>query len=643
MRSTRELLEVVVCRPKNLLLAQDEELLQLLSHCSRSSFTELLPEVVGECICRDWLYQRLPSALEEQLAAVIGQEALQTAREHFRKIRKLVDLKGVFGWETSHRRIATFLRADGIIPVVLEGIAYPLPFEIVRPEAVGTPCVVDAYGHAVPQWSDYISQMNVLDLHRETVRLPIENSNDPTETLRGHSLELPVIIARLRADTFQALGVVATGAIEYGRVATVTGIEAKKRLAERLNASFIAPDSGIPIGTAIDKIPGYVVALGAQNGFRRASWREAVRMLESLRRDVHSGQQSPNAALASLEVLEHSLQSQSRESELLTLKLLQAACLCHLGKAALAKDALRQCCAEAERLGLDSVAAEAQAQLIAGLNDLGVTNEAVALGKQALAWLESRSFGGDGRLRAELALWGSLGQAQLLLGLRSEREQDRQDARASLEQAAVLAEHHLDEGERCRNLNYIHLWHACFAPGETSELNAAADAIVAIDQLPSRDREINHSYLWRQQWYAAYRYWLQHASLSPNPPHAPPLPEADWQRALALKYRAALRAARFEFDAARQDFAEAAAGLTEEKAPVMQFLRGTTLLQAGESLRDFSDGTTFLEGALRCFLDVTGNFPDTMNIQAWINRCESFLGARGKDCDVPNPQLWSIY
>ena len=72
------------------------------------------------------------------------------------------------------------------------------------------------------------------------------------------------------------------------------------------------------------------------------------------------------------------------------------------------------------------------------------------------------------------------------------------------------------------------------------------------------------------------------------PAEDPPVPDtaiADgWLAATALKYRGASLAAAGDYDRARSDFMQAAEILGNANGWLLQFIRGTILLQAGESL-----------------------------------------------------------
>lgn len=224
-------------------------------------------------------------------------------------------------------------------------------------------------------------------------------------------------------------------------------------------------------------------------------------------------------------------------------------------------------------------------------------------------------------------------------------------ARADLKEALHLAKEldigaPLDKRSEPRNLTYLLLWHALNRPEQ------AGDLYIESLRLAHESRH-GDGYVQRAAHLARYRALLSGGDpkLSWWPTEEPPIPDtafADgWPAATALKYSGACRAAFGDFEGAKSDFDEASEILRRANGWLLAFIRGTILLQAGESLMASNPDAAaeFMRESAALFETIHGfgliNRESAVAPDRWLLRARHVLD-RGSSPQT-NPQLFYQY
>lgn len=223
----------------------------------------LVAAVVGEAFVRCWLYgDRCPAPL----SAITRRLAYRRVGQAFRelavpsrdgsapKIGTVAQaLDRTFGaesdswvWEHIHSRLVDFLECDGLLPLVAgagDGDAVAVPFRLL-PGKQHAGEALDRSGRKLTLWSKLVTRLD-RDLGGSHAVRILADFVDGLDEPEGRSLGLALVVARSRragALLLSPLKVLASGAIWYGRLQEIDGLQAKRALSKRLGCTlFIAP------------------------------------------------------------------------------------------------------------------------------------------------------------------------------------------------------------------------------------------------------------------------------------------------------------------------------------------------------------------------------------------------------------------
>jgi hypothetical protein len=188
----------------------------------------------------------------------------------------------------------------------------------------------------------------------------------------------------------------------------------------------------------------------------------------------------------------------------------------------------------------------------------------------------------------QLHALGTRGQGRMYKALENLDQSLAESGRNDLEEALRLAKE-LDVGvvhdkwAQPRNLTYSLLWYALFRPVEAGEWYHEATTL-------ARAARHGDGYVQRAAYLARYRALLtgDDTRLPWWPVDDPPIPDpafaGGWPAATALKYRGTFLAHVGDMEGAQHEFNHASAILKPTAGWLLSFVRGTILLQAGESL-----------------------------------------------------------
>jgi hypothetical protein len=230
---------------------------QLAAYQSWYPSRDCLPEVLGELLCRRWLYrgEEVPAvntAIEKLIPPALRpaydelsltpREKLAAQRELFRSPRFDNDSFEQKAWRYLTERIDFCLDCDGFIPVAIADSAIALPFKVRNDLAARQ--IFGRDGKPVAGW---IAETDRLwqSLGRSfAVQLGCSlGEQADRQVLRGGSFALPILLALARGNEFPALDVLATGAVAASALQKVGSVDKKYELARRLGARlFVAPE-----------------------------------------------------------------------------------------------------------------------------------------------------------------------------------------------------------------------------------------------------------------------------------------------------------------------------------------------------------------------------------------------------------------
>ncbi len=223
----------------------------------------LAARVVGEIFVRRWLYEdRCPPELlaikrRGPFTPVIHSfRDLAVPLRNHRKTRATAvahKMNASFDsplheaiWQHLHERIIDFLECDGIFPLVIgndcdEAVAVPFRFANARSHRGKA---IDKRGREIPEWSGAVAALD-RDLDRgHAVQILCEFPDEP-KCPQGDSLAFALVVAKHAKRggiRLSPLEILATGAVQDGRLQPINGRETKQALGDRLGCSlFIAP------------------------------------------------------------------------------------------------------------------------------------------------------------------------------------------------------------------------------------------------------------------------------------------------------------------------------------------------------------------------------------------------------------------
>lgn len=596
-------------------------------HPPVSGMASLKSEIEGLRIFRPGFFPDVQAALGGVSEAKAALSEKRTAGIWMEERRSLSD---THAWMAPFlARISQFVNSDGFIALVYgDGASRAVAFRLEH-ERVESWRFVDATGNQVAtEWSHHAAALQecIPDAPYQVHLV----GKLPLVPLCGRSFGLALAVAsffRARPE-LDRQALVATGAIENGRLLPVAGCRSKRQMAHRQGARlFVCPknpegglealdgietleiEAGTPIEHALEtikgkleelgllrvdlrKIPGLIREILARGGTGAGDPQRTIPRLRDLILEIESAlKHSSNAAAAnrllgplnSAKLHLASLYNHSgnpQESQRVLDELLQPP----RGFAAWTR--------EGQHLDLISKCREAARRIVA-LADEGQFEEAGLVGERALNFAEQlASQTNDEAKRARMEVFGALG-ADLLLQ-KSVRNKDKSVANRALDlldqnlslsedlEQANLADFH---GQRNLTKSQVRriLWHAFWSPQSVEEM--ATNLIAEWNGYP--DSQGSLPYLERVCFLAAYRLLLE--GRDPGFPgtderqfRRTPGPGEEWVAATCLKYRGALMAVAGREQEAFDHFKKGLQLLSGDKPRVLRLLRFSI---AGEAFR----------------------------------------------------------
>jgi tetratricopeptide (TPR) repeat protein len=632
------------CNPDAPALFSDSQLARLFS--LKHLPAEISASLSGEILLRLWLYRgesspTLNAGVYERLSAGL--------RETFDRRKASDGLKEMgensfasdscehLAWSLFSRRASSFLRADGLIPVLVGGEkkeAVPVPFRF----EPGLPLdlkAMDAGGHAIAKWVPMVNRLEA-DSGKRLGFVVDVNAGEEAEHFEGESLALPLLVARLRSEgvipDLHPLRVLASGVWGTGGLTPADGLEAKAALARRMGAQFLSIgtlEGDIPTGTNARDVHQAVLPRlegDALLALTPRQLRDAIRLIGD---EMRSGQITLGTAERRLNGHQNALDSSgedglSPEARLLALSL-RGAIFNHKGdadQAALCNEEARK---EALKMNNPRAYVEASANQVVSLTDLGDLKASETIGRQLLHWVRTQMQGStEDKKRAEMSACGALG-GQTLLQSALAGAHGREESLELLERALRLAREIEDGRDICMDAVQIAGWHALLESETTEE--AFHQALEQLQLFPSSVHAPSLAYLLRIRFLGPYRHWLSTGTVSPGfetwelPPKK--VSHLSWVLASALKYRGTLFAANGQFHEAAGDFKDAVSLLERQAPPVLRFMSATVSLRAFLSLRahDAQQAAPFLERARSVFSAFNGVAGPALEGSAWLRVC----------------------
>ncbi len=651
----KELNKLINKHSSNIITVSDNDLEFLLgNYYDLTDSVQAL--VLAEILTRYWLYS---GNYNLNFHNIISQkqikdffEITQSYRKHSQeKLAKNIELP--FSNLTNKKLISSldkYLTCDGIIPVVFDGLAYAIPFKLVKNGNLDKLIVSDIKNHKIENWSNYINELKSFGITNWKIQLFIEENDDiPFE---GHSLELPVLMAIEKKESkfeYPPLEVLATGSFAFaGKLSNVEGIEAKLELSKKINPQlFFIPEQDkkiedtIAISTNFSDIEtiDFIKNKLIENGLSKLTWREAKTKLAQLDNDVHFGIISlEKSAIPQIERYERIFEEENKIEQLLISKALKAAVYCHLGKTDEAFKLNNECLTLANKSGEYKIYINCATRQIVNLTDLGNFKEAF---KQA-EFIEKIIT--ENKIKDPDILMkfnGTFGQALLYNNLSNTIPQKtlgyfQKAANLADNQAGNLAKN-LKQSNICQDLNYIHLYHTISNFNSEQEINAYKTAKSAIFKLLPEQQKRNFGYLYRQKAFGAYRDYLNNGNIYDDDLQLPSHENAEgWTLAMTLKYTGALKVAQGKLSDAKSDFENGFIALCKDgEFPLLTLLKMTIKVQAWSSLKD----TEFAEFANKCYDEALHFFSndEILNIYHFAKDWKEYLENKGKS--MRNPQL----
>jgi hypothetical protein len=585
----------------------------------------LSAQIRGEVLLRQWLYNGdRPDVIQNGVNDVLA-SASASLRDWFKSIPQSqprpLEAPALAGSEgqIAHwivKRITQFQNAHGIIPVVQDNVAFPVPFEIADTRA--EVCFTDENGRPIPGWETKAGHLWAPHAPR---RIRVFHPNG--RRLAGGSFALPVLLA-IENDTSREMhprSILATGAIDETGIVDVQYCDLKQELAKKLgvriwiqpgygstrdDALFISP--GTPIRKALRDIrdaPQYQLALN-EIGVEKAS--DILRCLMSRSRfdenDIARVKRCIN-------VLERAVDEKLYRQRLVEGRAHLAALYNHSGRPADADRILSAMSESANRSLLFQ--GRPMGKRVENLTDMGRLRDAREFGARFVQFVEDHDDDTEAWNQMRLEAYGSFGGEALgHTALRTGCSNLIQEGKNHLERCLTIANDlrrlHPESIEHFKSAARLLLWRVFFQPGSEvfseiseQERQAAAEPGMATVQ-----------FLRRYRFVMASRWILQGkdpAELSWNAETVWQLPEVTydflrWVRASALRGLGALYANLGESKRAEECFLEAIRLLLPEIGPVIVMVRWSVAAQAVWSLRDpGNEVLRVLREDLGCVLD----------------------------------------
>ncbi len=636
---------VRACNPDALALFSDSQLARLFS-CEHLP-AEISASLSGEVLLRKWLYQGESSPfLNADIQARLG----AGLRDTFERRWKSDGLKEIsensfaadspehLAWSVFSQRASSFLRADGLIPVLVgeeKREAVPLPFRF-EPGLPPDLKAMDAGGRGIGKWIPTVNRLE--ELHGGRLGFVVDvNAGEACEHFEGESLVLPVLVAKLRSEgtlpDFHPLRVLATGVWRQGGLYPADGLDAKSALARRMGAQFLSvgtDEHDIPAGTNLGDLSAAVLPRIDGTALLKLTPRQLRDAVRLIGEEMRSGQITLETAELRLNWHQKALESAGAEGlgpeARLSALSLRGAIFNHKGdaqEAARCNDAAR---AEALKMNNPRAYVDATANQVVSLTDLGDLPAAERLGRQLLDWVCTGMQGStEDKKRAEMTACGALG-GQTLLQSALAGAHGRKESLKFLERALQLAREIEDGRDVCFDAVQIAGWHALLEPEKTEE--AFGKAVEQLQHFPSSIHSTSMAYLLRIRFLGAYRLWLLTGAVPvgfekwelPNKK----VSHLSWVLASALKYRGTLFAAGGKIEDAARDFKDAVSLLERQAPPVLRFMSATVSLRAFLSLHRDKPllASSFIERARAVFEAFDGVAGAARDGLPWLKVCD---------------------
>ena len=614
-----DLLQRIVSKPESVCLTSDEDLHRLavgppLPHFARE-------RVSGEMLFRRWLYHEgdcpecVRAAVERApalLQAFVLEELLPAKR--FNTEEELLSRRGAGSekpcgaehWMSV--RILTFRQAEGIVAVVQNDEAYPVPFRVEAPSR-NESCFRDSGGGPVVEWEREAEAVwQVIERYSVIIDLNLEATAGAV-ALKGGSFALPLLIAT-RYDNqrfYDPLSILVTGALRNGCVVPVESVGAKLDLARRMGVRLFAAPSpgftsgesgmhilGIPPGTRWQEAVEQLIGALQKAGLCSLNVPLARRGIAMLTRGTATGRISNTQARAQCEVLLTFLRANFQPvlaSSIYHGELLLASIDNHEGFPERAMDRLQSLIRE-RRPGIPQhELLSTMTHLIVSLCDSGRLEESESLGRLLVQDVDAEfPEETDKGLEMRARVYGAAGgQGMLQLALRTANDSMARESLQLLVKSRDISEHlcAYDTGLEgpvdysgwvSRGYVQTALWQALFSPTSTEKAVEEAMSKVSKGQ-----EDISCEFLRRVRLLGAYRDWLTSGVVPKYGEWEIQLPgwhAPAWVSATALKYRGSLRAASGRFEEAGADFQKSLAILNAEDSEVLHVIEWSTAIQA---------------------------------------------------------------
>jgi tetratricopeptide (TPR) repeat protein len=592
----------------------DDALVSLLQSGHALS-PEAQAAVEGELLCRLWLYgKNTPKSVIDALSnagpvvsSAVKYLAPDFKRDSFHMMLTLCSLladSDKLTLQKFNARKSAFEQAHGLIPVVdAAGEAFPVPFRLEQESSSRDGIVIlDEACQGVPSWEDCAEGLSAA-IGNKGWRINLSCVQPVSgNMLVGGSFALPVWLAfHWMNRGVPALSWLASGAIAEGRLKPVEGLQAKRRLAEKLGVQLWLTVGSSPSisgglsfsgGTSLNEVRGIVEEALEHHGLVPLS--EASILAQAASLEVHVERKMVDYATARTRAEKwqqwlNENGKKQRPAYLKTLVIL-AAIDNHSGHAARADAYFR------EILGINwrhSALDRFQAinQFVVSLSDRMMLEDAEQVGRKLVAEIEAATFGSEeDYLLHKLGAIGALG-GEVLLFKALRGSGCEQEAKACLDEAAQTALQLIHTCGSFDSHRYHYsksavrtvLWTALFEPEQIEE---AEKQVRSNLEALAAENPVSLAFLSRHRLLAAYRLWKLQGKVEGNLASLsvvePRNTSDNWLTATSLKYRGALFAASGKFDKAEADFKKAEELLREADGPLIQVIYLSILLQANE-------------------------------------------------------------
>ena len=505
-----ELNRLINKHPNNIAFFSDEELKEMFQNYLY--LTETVKNAIcAEVLTRYWLFKTNYNM--EYLCDIIPLEKQEifwdlTKKNRENSQKKLDEnIEFPFNSELNKKLISslnTFLTCDGIILVVKNKIAYPVPFSLRNNGNLDKMIVNDIKNHKIKNWTKSLENLQQYGVNSWNININVEDYED---SLIGHSLDLPVLMAIEKKEgrlEYPPLDILATGSFALGGAITnVEQIKEKRVLADKLQSKiFFIPEQdemkvsestiSIPKNMTIKESMGMINDKLNSTGLSKLSWREAVEKLKNLENSVHFGVIAlEQSAIPKVERYEKIFEEKNKIEFLLQSKSLKATIYCHLGRTDDSFKLSEECQSLAQRYKKDDIYINCAIKQIVNLTDLGDFEQALNQANFIKNRINSEFLYND---ELSMKFYGTIGQALLYKNL---SDTIPQKVLEYFKKAAQFAKNSLELGDICQDLNYIHLYHTVTNFNSIEDIRAYEKAEKEIRKLSPDQQKRNLAYLYR--------------------------------------------------------------------------------------------------------------------------------------------------